>query len=52
MKIVLNYTKFDLNEEIGNTMVKVDAKLIELVLKCAKSELSLAIGNAKAKLDT
>ncbi len=29
----------------------VDTKLIELVLKCAKSKLNLAVGNAKAKLD-
>jgi hypothetical protein len=42
MNIVLNCTKFELNEAIGNTKAKVDTKLIELVLKCAKSKLNLA----------
>jgi hypothetical protein len=46
MKIVLNCTKFKLNEVIGNTKAKKNAKLIELVLKCAKSYLNLAMGNA------
>jgi hypothetical protein len=37
MKIVLNCTKFEPNEAIDNTKAIVDNKLIELVLKCAKS---------------
>jgi hypothetical protein len=41
-----------LNEAIGETMAKVDSKLIELVLKFAKNKPNIAIGNAKAKLDT
>jgi hypothetical protein len=43
MKIVLYCTKFKLNEAIGNTKAKVDSQLIELVLKCAKSKLNLAL---------
>ncbi len=52
MKIVLNYTKFKLNEAIDNTKAKVDTKLIELVHKRAKSKLNLAIRNAKANLNS
>ncbi len=51
MKIVLNCTKFELDEAIDNTKAKVDTNLLELVLKWAMSKLNLAIGNAKAKLD-
>jgi hypothetical protein len=51
MKIVPNCTKFELNEAIDNTKVKVNTRKIELVLKGAKSKLNLATDNTKAKLD-
>jgi hypothetical protein len=51
MKIMLNCTKFKLNEAIDNTKAKIGTKLKELVQECAKSKLNLAIGNTKAKVD-
>jgi hypothetical protein len=58
MKIVLYCAKFNLNEAIDDTQMKVDTKLIELVLKCTKSKLDHAIikvatkaGNLELKID-
>jgi hypothetical protein len=50
MKIVLHYAESKLNEAIGNTKVKVDSKIIELVLNFTKSVLNQALSKINTLL--
>jgi hypothetical protein len=59
MKIVLYCAKFKLNGAIDDTQMKVDTKLMELVLKCANGKLNHSVikvatktGNIELKVDT